>query len=313
MPPQIEAMLFRQFAALLRAGISVERSLEMVNQGVKADVRQKLQRVGRMVATGQDLGTAFTKVPGLLDPWTVNLIRVGEQSGALPDICEQLATAAEQHHRLQRLFRSVGVAAVSSLMGILALITFLMVGKPHFVLEWQFWLSTLLTSLTLVLISYQLLLVPPPQPWYERVLGIPIWGRMIEVKSLLYLTQLALPLSCGVSLLTSLDLVRQHIPDRELQKTLTLAIAQVRQGKSLSESLGQRLPNVALQMIRTGEETGTLDATLTKLAEYHEKELEELLRRLQGILRPVGIVGLGGLVLLAGIQLLNGLIRALPG
>nr|WP_277873964.1 MULTISPECIES: type II secretion system F family protein [unclassified Trichocoleus] len=121
-----------------------------------------------------------------------------------------------------------------------------------------------------------------------------------------------MPLSCGIPILTALELLRSHIPDPQISTHVAKASRQIRAGRTLSESLQSKLPPIAIQYIRTGEETGNLDEALLKMGEYYESELDRSLQQLQGILRPASIISLGCLVALVGIRAINSLINPLP-
>jgi type II secretory pathway component PulF len=93
---------------------------------------------------------------------------------------------------------------------------------------------------------------------------------------------------------------------------LKRARQQVKKGATLSDSLQGKLPPVAMQAVVTGEETGRLDEALEKLAEYYQRELAENLVKLKGMLVPVSIVAMGGVVALLGYGAIATLINSLP-
>jgi type II secretory pathway component PulF len=135
---------------------------------------------------------------------------------------------------------------------------------------------------------------------------------------MLNFTELSLPLSCGVPIVTALDLVRglcASSPDlgsQEMAANLARARQQVKKGATLSETLQGKLPPVAMQALVTGEETGLLDEALEKLAEYYQRELTESLGQLKGLLVPISIVAMGGVVGLLGYGAIATLINSLP-
>jgi type II secretory pathway component PulF len=309
--PEI-ARFFHQFSALLQAGFSVQHSLNLAGNDGSASFQRTLQQVSRAVAAGQDLASAIASHPRYFNAWTTSLIRAAEYSGSLAQTCERLAIAAEHHQRRARLYRSVGLAAMITLVSGLILVTVLTQGINPLI-QSSFWLVGLgLMGLLVISLSGFRSLRPDPG-LYKLILSLPIVGQLLQIRSMLYFAELELPLRGGVSLLTALDLVRSHIPDPLMARNLAIATQQVRAGQTLSQSLQGRLPALALQMIRTGEETGNLDTAMQKLAEYYEGELERTLHQLQGILRPLSIVAMGGVVALLGIRAIASLINALPG
>jgi type II secretory pathway component PulF len=307
-----EARFFHQLASLLRAGIALQQSLSMAGKDCRASFQQHLQRVSVAIGAGQDFATALSHPPRFFNGWTLSLIRMAEHSGALAEICQKLALAAEQQQRRDRLYRSVWLATIALAVGLLALLTTLLQGNTNFLLKFEFWLlgAILIGCLLVVAQAIRSMRIANLRQWAMK---LPVVGRMMQAQSMLYLSELALPLQCGVSVLAAVELVRGHIPDPALRSDLANAARQIRTGQTLSYSLQGKLPAIAQQMIHTGEVTGNLDGMLQKLAEHYEDELEQRLRQLQGFLRPLSILAFGVIVLLIGIQTVTSLLNALPG
>lgn len=307
-----EASFFHQLAALLSAGLSLQHSLAMAGKDYRPAFQQHVQQVSASIGTGQDLATALARPPRFFDGWTISLIRMAEHSGALATICQQLALVAEQKQQRDRLYRSLGLATIALFFSLFALLTALLQRGTQFLTNPGFWLLGLLL-IGILFASFQAVRSPQTSPGIRQTLGdVPIVGNILQAQSMLYLSELVLPLQCGVSMLAAIELVRGHIPDPALRSHLAKASRQIQSGHTLSHSLQGKLPAIALQFIQTGEQTGNLDGMLQKLAEYYEGELERLLRQLQGFVRPLSIVAIGAIVLLAGIQTVTSLINALP-
>ncbi|HEY9897117.1 MAG TPA: type II secretion system F family protein [Candidatus Sericytochromatia bacterium] len=304
------ARFFHQFAALLKAGIPVQQSLGMAGKDCSSTLQRSLKEASLKVEAGQELATALNGRSPHFDQWTIALIRTAEYSGALAETFERLAIAAETQHRRQKLYGSVITSVVIVGFALLTLLVALLSRSTAFVLQPGFFvLAALLTAI--VFGSRRLLgAIGNGQ---QLMASVPFLKGIAQSRSLLYFTELALPLRCGVPLLQALELVRSHIPDMELRKTLAIASRHIQAGQTLSQSLAGKLPALALQMLRTGEETGNLDEMLVKLADYYESDLERQLKQLQATLRPLAIVAISGLVLLIGIQTIGSLLNALPG
>ena len=103
-----------------------------------------------------------------------------------------------------------------------------------------------------------------------------------------------------------------ELGSKEMAANLAYARNRVKKGATLRESLQGKLPAVAMGAIATGEETGRLDEALEKLAEYYQRELVESIGQLKGILVPVSIVAMGGVVGLLGYGAIAALINSLP-
>lgn len=302
------ARFFHQFAALLKAGIPVQQSLGMAGKDCSANFQRSLKEASLKVEAGQDLATALNGRSPHFDPWTIALIRSAEYSGALAETLERLAIAAETQHRRQKLYSSVITSVVIIGFALLALLVALLSRSTAFVLQPGFFVLAAL--LTAIVFGSRRLVGAIGNG--QLMTSVPFLKGIAQSRSLLYFAELELPLRCGVPLLQALELVRSHIPDVALRKTLAIASRHIQAGQTLSQSLAGRLPALALQMLRTGEETGNLDEMLVKLADYYESDLERQLKQLQAALRPLAIVAIGGLVLLIGIQTITSLLNVLP-
>lgn len=281
--------------------MTVQQSLNLVGNDSNPSFKRYLQQVSGAVGTGQDLASAIAVDSRYFDGWTLSLIRLAEYSGALAEVFQRLAKSASQQQRQQRLYRSVTIAALVTIWSLLVMIAVIFNPNPYGPVRLRFWLHGL--GLGLLLVGVSILVSRYPGRSLPRLAAqLPGLGKVVQARSLLYFSELALPLSCGVPILTALDLVRQRLPDPVMAANLASAIKAIRTGETLSRSLQGKLPPLALQMIRTGEETGNLDAALQRLAEYYDGELERSLRQLQGILRPLSILAMGGLVAALGVR-----------
>ncbi|MGL5081337.1 MAG: type II secretion system F family protein [Microcoleaceae cyanobacterium] len=297
MTPYQQAQFFSQLATLLDSGLTVPRSLEKVMQGCSPQLERQLNRVAVSMSLGDSFSTSLAQVPRMLDQWTIGLIQVAESKGALAEMCDSIAEVAQQQHRRHQLYRSVQLAGLTTLFCVLVLLAAL-------VLMSRFSQKGLLSlGILIVLVS----LVSP-----ELVPRLPVVNRILTARSMLKLADLELPLNWGVPLLQALELMRDRLPRSDLSLSLSVALGQIPAGQTLSQSLEGRLPPIALQMIRTGEETGNLSMALHKLREYYDRELERTLRLLQGILIPVSLLAAGSVVVFLLVQALTSLLILLP-
>jgi type II secretory pathway component PulF len=310
---QQQAQFFNQLAALLDSGLSVQQTLALSGRGFGSAFQSYLQKVSAAVGMGQNLATAMSVSPGYFDQWTIGLIEVAEYSGLLPQACRKLAIAASRTHRQQRLYNRVKLAAIATIWSLFLLAAALMAGSTTVMAQPHFWLLAI-GLLAVLWIGFSFLGSSPLSPQLQQLVqGVPILGKILQARAMLDFAQLELPLSCGISLVTALELLHQHIPDPVMARKIAIAIQGAIAGQPLSKTLQGQLPPLALQMIRTGEETGNLDAAWQKLATYYEQELERLLHQLNSILLPLSTIAIGALVALVGIWGITFLINSLPG
>ncbi|MGC1394644.1 MAG: type II secretion system F family protein [Coleofasciculaceae cyanobacterium] len=308
---QEKARFFYQMRTLLDSGLSLQQSLSLAGVDGSASFRRYLQQLSLVVGSGQDLATAISFNGGYFDRWTISLIRLAEYSGSLAEICFKMAIASETQIRHKRLYRSVLFSTMAMVWSLLILTAVIFNRTPMGFIRPEFWLRSLLIALLLMLIAFL------ASGYFSRgsffVRKLPIVGKIAETRSLLYFAQLELPLSCGVSILAAVELLREHIPDVVMKANLSSAARQIRAGKTLSRSLQGKLPPIALQMLHTGEETGNLDTAMQNISQYYDNNLEQRLRSLANSLRVLGILAsalLVGAVAIRGIRLL---LNSLPG
>lgn len=306
-----KARFFHEFAALLNSGLSVQQSLSLLGKNFNLSFRQYLQKVSTEVASGQDLASALAVNPHYFGGWTISLIRLAEYSGSLPQIFTQLARDAEAQARREKLYRSLNLSAIAIIWSLLILTAVIFNRSPRGFIKPEFWLRSLAIGLLLFAISF-LVSRFTRRSGQPLLKNLPLVGKILSSHSMIYLAKLQLPLSCGVPILAAVDLVRSHIPDSEIRTHLASAAKKIRAGETLSNSLQGKLLPIALEMIRTGEETGNLDAAFHNLAQYYEGELERKLKVLELRLRLLSILAIGALVAAVGIRGINLLINSLP-
>ncbi len=297
MTPQQKAQFFSQLATLLNADVSLVDSLERIIGQSDSRLKRSLSKVSVAAALGEDLASALAHAPHCFDQWTICLIQVAQRTGNISETCYHLVTASQQQQRRQQLFRSVYTVAGTTVLFLLLLGGVLMYTS-----------SFVLGSLIIIAILLIILGVITPQ----CALRLPLIGSVWTAYSMLQFTELELPLRYGIPLLTALEIVRDHIPKSDMSASLTIALGQIPAGKTLAQSLEDRLPTVALQMIQTGQQTGHLDIAVQKLAAYYERDLERNLQLLQKILVPISLLAAGGLIAVLGAKAITSLFILLP-
>ena len=306
-----QARFFYQWAALLEAGFSPAQSLPMAARTESQAFQRQMQQAAQYIDRGASLSTALQQAKRTLSPWELSLLELGETSGALATISRRLGELNEVYQRRSRLYSALVVCliifAVVLLIGLGLLLGGLGQGATPF-------LGLVGVGLLALLLGQNHL------PWGDRLaaVGAQIGGYipglqgLTQARSLVILAELSLPLDCGLSVPAGVRLVIPRIPDPALAQALRRAERQTSQGAALSACLAKQLPAPALQLMRTGEETGTLPAMLVKLGDYYEQELERQLKQVVGILQPLTLLAIGAMVLLTGVGLVRSLLGNLP-
>lgn len=295
-----KAAFFRQLAALLEAGMTPATSLAMA--APKMLPRPVAQSAIAACHAGKSLATALHQPRSPFSRLELSLLRLGEESGTLVTVCQQLATQAEVQRQRSRLYGSILLSVAATGLVLLLVLLALLLGQDRVLGQPLVWGLGLLLAIALVaqgLLPVRGELGPGVAKLLRQVPGL---RGMIQAQGLTQFSALALPLSCGLAVDRSLELVRPHITDPLLAEAVQRAIPQVRRGRSLSQALAGQIPPPALQMLRTGEETGTLDTLLRHLGDYAEEDLKHQLQRLEAMLRPLSLLAMGLLVLMIGLQ-----------
>lgn len=298
MTPQQKARFFSKFATLLNSGFSIQEIIDLLVQQSDDRLARYLNKVSTAVALGDDLASALAHAPRYFDRWTISLIQIADYSGALPEMCYRLSQIAQQEHDCQSLYRSVKVAAITTIVSVSGLIITLLYISKSPIWVW------VLVGIFLIALGF---IAPKIAP------RLPLVRRIFTARSMLDLAELELPLNCGIPVLTAIELVRDRIPkSSKMSGTLTIALGQIPAGYTFSQSVEGRLPAMAIQILRTGEETGHLNVALHKLANYYNKQLEQTMYLLQAILIPLSLLAAGGLVAILAMEAVKSLFILLP-
>jgi type IV pilus assembly protein PilC len=320
------AAFFRSFATLIRAGVPIRRALEVVVESCRdARLREALRSVSSDIESGSELSTAMARRPGEFSRLFIAMIRAGELGGALDDILERIATLLERHSAIRKRVRAAMAYPLIVTTAAIALVLFLvgttvpafasMFGEMHVTLPWTTRaliaagnaLREPLVWVVLVLIPIAIVALVRTGRRVERValqidgasLALPIFGGILR-KSLIarFSRTLGTLLRSGVPLLGALDAAHDVVENAVYARfTQHLGIS-LREGTPVAAALERStlFDGLFKQLVRVGEETGTLDAMLLRIAEYYELDVETAIAALGSVLEPVLIIGLGALV-----------------
>lgn len=326
-----------QFAALVRAGLTVEECLgALAEQAESRRARAVLAGVRARVQQGESLSRALAAFPGAFPEMHVHLVGAGEQSGRLDEVLERLAEHSEKRDQLQQ---KVVLALVYP--ALVAVVAFLVVGgllvsvvpqvSRVFVASGQTlpWSTRLLLAVTgwagtgpAPLLAgllacgwalYALLrLEPARRRWHEWVLRLPLAGRFVRsLNSARWTSTLGILLSSGVPLPTAMKSAVRVVTNLPMRAAAEEALRQVSEGKPLSRALraGGLFPPVTIHLIANGERSGRLAQMLERAAESQSRELDRRVAGLTALVEPLLILGLGAVVLFIVMAILSPIIE----
>jgi len=315
----------RQFATMMNAGVSLVRCLAVLEEQTgSVRLRQIIRDIQATVEAGETLSRALTKYPGVFSNLFVGLVRAGEVGGVLDETLNRLSTFLEEDQRLKRKVRSAmtypSLVVVFATGMVLGLVTFIL---PRFMELFTELDIKQLPAPTQVLVDFSNFM---KTKWYLLILGvvllyvafsryvrtrtgkrqwdwirlrIPVFGKLNHKVSLARFSRtLSTLLVSGVPILQALETVAGAVDNEIMADAIMSARAAIREGERIGDPLAKSglFPPMVVQMIAIGEETGSLDAMLSKIADFYESEVEATLQSLTAALEPVMIVGLGGVV-----------------
>jgi general secretion pathway protein F len=330
------ALFTSELAVLLESGLPLDRSLNILLNLAENNeaLTNFVSRVLDKVKGGASLTDALERrksggnrpISKIITKFYLSMIRAGEASGNLAEVLARLSSYLESSQELKTTVSTALIyPAILLVMSMVSLFVMLLFVVPQFSemfasagkalpistqivvglaagLRDYWWL---VLGIGIGIYSYchhQLNNPVTKKHWDARFLTMPLLGNIILNKETAHFTQtLGTLLANGVPLLTALAIARETLDNGLLIDTVADVQEQVKQGKTLSSVLSTKnvFPNMAVQMIKTGEETGRLEEMLLRIAKIHDKQLKVSIQRMLALLEPALILGLG--LMIAGI------------
>lgn len=319
------ALFTRQLATLVRAGVPLLQSLDLVIRSTPQPAWSRLlQSLRQDIENGLTLNAAFRQHPAHFSPLFCSMVTAGEAAGILDDMLDKLALTLEKNAALQSKIRAAlmypaAVVSVAVAVVVLVLVTVVPVFQDVFnamgatlpmPTQWVIALSQgLLKSawfFALLLLGACLLWrsgwhrQPARLLWLsQRQLRLPLIGPMVQSAVVArWAHTLSALLSAGVPMAEALGPVASACDHAVYAKASEAIRAQVAQGSSLNESMtvSGLFPDMVVQLCSIGEETGSVDMMLARAGTLLENEVHDQLAGLSSLLEPVIMVLLGGVV-----------------
>jgi general secretion pathway protein F len=317
----------RELATLLRAGLPLDRALEiLIGLSPTPVVAALLQSVRDDVRGGKALSQALDARRDIFSRFYVNIVRAGEAGGALGVVLQRLSDTMERNKELRESVKSaliypvilVGVAVVSVALLLvwvvpqfettfaqagraLPLPTLVVVAVGKFMRAW--WWALLGLGFLWFMWFRRRGQDPAIRAKRDRrLLDAPLLGDLIaKVETARFGRTLSTLLGNGVTLLSGLAIVKETMTNTVMANALDGVIAKLREGKGFGRPLADTglYPRLASQMILVGEESGRLEEMLTRVADVYDREVQLAIKRFLAVLEPALILGLA--VLIGGI------------
>ncbi|MGN4052104.1 type II secretion system F family protein [Pseudomonas sp. SM4] len=319
------ALFTRQMATMMKAGVPLLQSFDIIGEGFENPAMRKLvDEVKQEVAAGNSFATALRKKPQYFDELYCNLVDAGEQSGALDTLLERVATYKEKSERLKTKIKKA-MTYPTAVVLVAAVVTGILLVKvvPQFQSVFKGF-GAELPAFTLMVISLSEFM----QQWWWALLGlmvVVIFGtrhglkksqalrdrrdtwllKLPLVGTLMYKSAVArfartlsTTFAAGVPLVEALDSVAGATGNVVFKRAVLRIRQDVATGMQLNFAMRTTgvFPNMAVQMTAIGEESGALDEMLDKVAGFYEEEVDNMVDNLTSLMEPYIMVVLGVIV-----------------
>lgn len=317
-------MFLRQFSTLMRAGVTIVDSVKILSQQSESKaLRKTLVEIDEELRKGNSLSNSLAKYPKIFEPLTINLIKAGELSGNIDESLDRLATHYDKAYQTrQKVISAMSYPAVVGVIAIGVVIFLLSSIVPMFADMFEGFGGELPMVTQVVIVASDFVKVY----WYilvlvalifagvlwmmkrnERgkfildtfLLRIPIFGKIFKKSALARLTRtLSSLFSSSVPILQAMTMTEKVVGNAVMSKVIIASRDSLERGGSLTEPMKGHwaFPPLIPHMISIGEQTGSLDHMLSKVAEFYEKEVEAETERLKALIEPLMIVVLAALV-----------------
>jgi type IV pilus assembly protein PilC len=315
----------RQFATMINAGLSLTKCLAILGQQTESKVlREVIVQVGKDVEAGQSLSESLSKHPRVFPPIFINMVRAGETGGVLDEVLNRVADHFEREGSLKARIKSAMTYPLA--MGALVLIVLVIMmvfvvpvfqgmfesmgGQLPAPTQFLVDVSALLRSPMGVVLALAIFGVIMLFRWWKSTpsgrfawdsfkLKMPIFGPLVRKLALARFTRtFGTLVAAGVPILSSLDIVGDTAGNDVVARSVSKVRAAIKEGETIAKPLSESpvFPSMLVQMIAVGEETGALDAMLSKVADFYDEEVSVAVDGLTSLIEPLMMATMGLIV-----------------
>jgi len=330
-PPKMQelATFTQQLANLIRSGMPLTVALNSMThlgtKGISAEVSKQLRQ---HVTEGRSLSDAMGRQPVVFSNLYVNMVKAGEQSGALVEVLQRLATHFERFAEVQSKFMSALIyPAVVAFVGLVIMIFFMTFMLPKFMTIFEtvkvplpqstqilmgmsqffsnYWWLLLLVALTAAIVFKRFQASATGRRLIDGwKLNAPLIGRVMRLNVYGQFTRtLSTLLQNGVPVLQALKITEDIMPNMIIKQAIAKTREEVTDGKTIAQPLARSriFPQLMIDLLKIGEDTGDVPGSLRNLADTYEGELILALRVMTNLIEPAMIIvmamGVGFLLL----------------
>jgi general secretion pathway protein F len=317
-------MMTRQLATLIGAGFPLVSALDaLVPQTKSHGFKKILAQIKNLIVEGNSFAQALSKYPGAFSPLYVNMVRAGETSGTLEIVLERLADITEKQQALMnRIQTALAYPIFMMVIGTVVLLVLMIYIVPSitsifadmdqvlptptriliFLSDFfkSYWWSVLVVFVAIGVFFNRAKKTTKGRYWIDKTTlllpGMGILAKKLAVAR--FARTLGSLLENGVSMLVAMDIVKNIAGNILIADSVETAAIEVGNGQGLGAALSGSgiFPQLSIQMIQVGEQSGQLENMLTKIADVYDNEVETSILRLTSYLEPVMILVMGSIV-----------------
>ncbi len=312
----------RQVATMFEAGVQALKSFRLLAaESDNIALREVLTALSDDIQAGSSLYKAFSRHPAVFSKFFINLIKAGEESGKLSETFLYLADYTERAFELRQKTKKAltyPMFVIGTFIVIMTIMLVFVIPKMAEMLAQQGQELPVFTKIVLgisnVLTGYWYILLPTLVGfgiWLKRWAATPEGTAYLDQVKLnipiikntyqkIFLSRLAdnlnTMLTSGVSIVNALEITAEVVDNYVYQQLILRVSNKVQNGKSLSQALseeGEQIPNIMIQMVKIGEETGELGYMLKNMSRFYRQEVERAIDSMVAMIEPIMILGLG--------------------
>ncbi|MBA3028115.1 MAG: type II secretion system protein GspF [Desulfobacteraceae bacterium] len=316
--PAETAIITRQLSTLLSAGLPLVTALDTIVPQMKAHAfKTILAQIKDAIVEGSSFADALADYPETFSPLYYNMVKAGESSGTLEIVLARLADITEKQQALNSRIQAamiypifmgfIGFAVLAFLMTVvvpqitsifedmnqaLPTPTVVLISISSFIKSY-WWALFLLGILLFILFRRFRRTEKGRYYWNKAQLGFPLAGNLAKKLAISRFSRtLGSLLANGVPMMNALAIVKNISPNVLISKAVENAAEDVGKGRGLAQSLGESniFPNLPVQMIQIGEQSGELESMLGKIADIYESDVEISILKLTSLLEPLIIL-----------------------
>lgn len=320
-PQKDVVIMSRQIATLFEAQVSALKAFSMLASNVdNKTLRKRLVQVVDDLQAGQSISGALAKHPDIFTDFYTNMVKAGEESGTLTKTFNYLADYLDRQYELTTKTRNaliypafvvVVFIAVMVLMMVMVIpklseiivesgqnipiYTKIIIGISNFFVDYGIYMLVVL----LLVIGYGVMLSrrEAGKLYLDRLrLSIPVFGKLFQKLFLSRISDnLDTMISSGIPIVHAIEITSSVVGSKAYELVMKNTAEGVKGGSALSDALGREpmIPSIMVQMIKTGEESGSLGQILRTMAHFYKREVDEIVNTLVGLIEPIMIVVLG--------------------